>query len=222
MGINEKIITGRKWRRLIDKDSKLWQLISWWTKASDVEFDDGKTAEEKVGNINGITSDIEDDSEDIAASMKVISDLKQSFQDGVNSIYELLTKLGFTPDSKSLDDILNSIKEMHKNRFEEGISKAEGTLTLKLTARQKFRQSTIASYLGNKDTSEYKSANVKISISNGSAKIISATKSVETADWLSDGINNNFYAVATIESAVKFEPSEYLAPDPNAPNLSTY
>ena len=68
MGINEKIITGRKWRRLIDKDSKLWQLISWWTKASDVEFDDGKTAEQKLGNINGITSDFSVDDESIAAS----------------------------------------------------------------------------------------------------------------------------------------------------------
>ena len=68
MGINEKIVTGRKWRRLIDKDSKLWQLISWWTKASDVEFDDGKTAEQKLGNIDGITSDFSVDDESIAAS----------------------------------------------------------------------------------------------------------------------------------------------------------
>ncbi len=68
IGINEKIVTGRKFRRLIDKDSKLWQLISWWTKARDVEFDDGKTAEEKVGNINGITSDFLVDDYSIAAS----------------------------------------------------------------------------------------------------------------------------------------------------------
>ncbi len=45
MAINETIVTGRKFRRLIDKDSKLWQRISWWTKAGDVEFNDGKTAE---------------------------------------------------------------------------------------------------------------------------------------------------------------------------------
>lgn len=68
MAINEKIVTGRKFRRLIDKDSKLWQLISWWTKAGDVEFDDGKTAEQKLGNINGITSDFSIDDESIAAS----------------------------------------------------------------------------------------------------------------------------------------------------------
>ncbi len=68
MAINEKIVTGRKFRRLIDKEAKLWQRMSWWTKASDVEFDDGKTAEQKLGNINGITSDFSVNDENIAAS----------------------------------------------------------------------------------------------------------------------------------------------------------
>ena len=27
MAINERIVTGRKFRRLIDKDSRLWRLI---------------------------------------------------------------------------------------------------------------------------------------------------------------------------------------------------
>ena len=68
MAINEKIVTGRKFRRLIDKDSKLWQRISWWTKAGDVEFNDGKTAEQKLGNINGITSDFSVNNDSMAAS----------------------------------------------------------------------------------------------------------------------------------------------------------
>lgn len=49
--INEIIVTGRKERRLINKESKLWQRISRWTHASDVEFPDGKTAVEKVAAI---------------------------------------------------------------------------------------------------------------------------------------------------------------------------
>ncbi|MDE7131251.1 MAG: hypothetical protein K2O65_05585 [Lachnospiraceae bacterium] len=81
MGINEKIITGRKFRRLIDKDSKLWQLISWWTKASDVEFDDGKTAEQKLGNINGITSDFSVDDESIAASSNLTNRAYERFDE---------------------------------------------------------------------------------------------------------------------------------------------
>lgn len=51
MAINEEIVTGRKFRKLVDEAAKLWQRISFWTKASDVEFDDGQTAEEKIGNL---------------------------------------------------------------------------------------------------------------------------------------------------------------------------
>lgn len=66
--VNEVIVTGRVKRRLIDQAAKLWQRLSYWTKASDVEFDDGKTAEQKLGDINGITSDFFIDNEKIAAS----------------------------------------------------------------------------------------------------------------------------------------------------------
>lgn len=79
IGINEKIVTGRKFRRLIDKDSKLWQLISWWTKAIDVEFDDGRTAEQKLGNINGITSDL-NDRDDIASSIAAVNSVNEELQ----------------------------------------------------------------------------------------------------------------------------------------------
>lgn len=53
--INEEIVTGRKFRKLIDEATKLWQRISFWTKASDVEFNDGKTAEEKIGTLNFVS-----------------------------------------------------------------------------------------------------------------------------------------------------------------------
>ncbi len=52
MAVNEVIVTGRVKRRLIDKTAKLWQRLSYWTKASDVEFNDGKDAETKLGDIN--------------------------------------------------------------------------------------------------------------------------------------------------------------------------
>lgn len=48
MAINEEIVTGRKFRKLLDEATRLWQRISFWTKACDVEFDDGKNAEEKI------------------------------------------------------------------------------------------------------------------------------------------------------------------------------
>lgn len=42
MAVNETIVTGRKFRKCIDAASKAWQRISFWTKSSDVEFEDGK------------------------------------------------------------------------------------------------------------------------------------------------------------------------------------
>lgn len=71
----ETIVTGKKFRKLVDVTNKVWQRISFWTKASDVEFDDGKTAESKVGVIDGITSDINGQSDTIAASIKVVNQM---------------------------------------------------------------------------------------------------------------------------------------------------
>ena len=80
MAINEQIQTGRKFRKLIDESSRLWLRISFWTKASDVEFDDGETAETKLSNVENR-----------------IHDIVTSFQNGVNKIINCLKGLGFTP-----------------------------------------------------------------------------------------------------------------------------
>ncbi len=76
MAINEQIVSGRKFRKLIDESTKLWQRISIWTKSSDVEFDDGKTAETKVGAINGITDSLTADNPNIALSSKAGTNLQ--------------------------------------------------------------------------------------------------------------------------------------------------
>ncbi len=51
MAVKETIVKGRKFRKLIDEANRIWQRISFWTSASDVEFDDGKNAEDKVSEI---------------------------------------------------------------------------------------------------------------------------------------------------------------------------
>lgn len=86
MAVNEQIVTGRKFRKLVDEATKLWQRISFWTKASDVEFDDGSTAETKMGAINGITDSLASTSSNIAASAKALSQLnnKLTFPDGTD------------------------------------------------------------------------------------------------------------------------------------------
>lgn len=78
MTVKEEIITGRKWRRLIDKVAGLWQRISYWTHSTDVEFEDGKNAETKVGAIDGITDSLVSTSSNIAASAKALSQVNNN------------------------------------------------------------------------------------------------------------------------------------------------
>ncbi len=93
MAVNETIVTGRKWRRCIDVANKLWQRISYWTKASDVEFDDGQTAETKMGAISGITSDLNGESENVAASIKAVNQLNNNLAQQPIFIYDSSGKI---------------------------------------------------------------------------------------------------------------------------------
>ena len=204
MAINEITKTGRTFRKLIDKENMRWLKLSFWTASTDVECADGKTVEEKIGAINGITSDSDNESENIAASIKSVNQMKRSFQDGVNSIYELLNKLGFTPDSKSLDDILNSINKLHEDRFEEGKASAEGILRFNLDAATiggnplYGGNGGIDGRPGNRSRSE--TIPVTIRISNGTASITSSPVSVNAPVWVSDRINDSFYGSASISN----------------------
>ncbi len=76
--MSTQIVTGKKYHILTDLVNKVWSVISFWTKASDVEFNDGKTAQTKLGAINGITSDLNGESESIAASIKAVNQLNNS------------------------------------------------------------------------------------------------------------------------------------------------
>lgn len=94
MIVNEVIVTGRVKRRLIDKTAKLWQRISYWTKASDVEFDDGKTAEQKIGNINGITSDFSLNDENMCASSAMAHKAHERFYEFTDNDRIVSIKIG--------------------------------------------------------------------------------------------------------------------------------
>lgn len=50
-------VTGKKYRILKDAANKIWDQISFWTSSTDVEFNDGTTAEEKLGDIKGLVSE---------------------------------------------------------------------------------------------------------------------------------------------------------------------
>lgn len=84
MAVNETIVTGRKFRKCIDEINKKWQRYSFWGKAEDTEFDDGKNAEIKLGAIDGITDSLASTSSRIAASAKSVNQLSNdlTFPDG--------------------------------------------------------------------------------------------------------------------------------------------
>ena len=71
--------TGKSYN-IFDKVNNVWNKISFWHKASDCEFNDGKTAQTKLGAINGITSDLSGEAEDVAASIKCVNQLNSSLK----------------------------------------------------------------------------------------------------------------------------------------------
>jgi YHS domain-containing protein len=71
----EVVKTGGVYRVLAALSPVTWNKISFWTKALDVEFNDGATAESKVGAISGITTDPASNSNTYAASSKLVRGL---------------------------------------------------------------------------------------------------------------------------------------------------
>jgi len=121
--MKESIITGKKFRRLTDTVNKQWQRISFWHKASDCEFNDGKTAESKVGAINGITSDFTCEDESIAASMVAVSQCFQSASEGKKLLASTLTGLGVnTSSDASFEQIKTNLATLATHQYNAGYS----------------------------------------------------------------------------------------------------
>ncbi len=104
MVINEEIVTGRAHRILIDRAAKLWRRLSYWTKASDVEFNDGKSAEAKLGAINGITDSLASPSSGMALSAAAGNNLQQQ----IHSVNTSLGGLKFVSCTQAQYDALGS------------------------------------------------------------------------------------------------------------------
>ena len=80
------IVSGYKKFKKYILTSSGFQLVSHWTKANTLEFDDGKTAQDKLGAIDGISSSRESNSDKIAASTALVSELNSDL--GGLSFYE--------------------------------------------------------------------------------------------------------------------------------------
>ena len=74
------IVSGYKKFKKYILTSSGFQLVSHWTNANTLQFDDGKTAQAKLGAIDGISSSKDSSSDKIAASTKLVSELNSNFQ----------------------------------------------------------------------------------------------------------------------------------------------
>lgn len=90
MALNENVVTGRKYRHCTDVQAKLWERISFWKKASDVEFDDGRSAQIKIGSIKGITTSKNVTDVGYVADATVITDIYNKISSIKNSLNKRL------------------------------------------------------------------------------------------------------------------------------------
>lgn len=74
MSILSGFLKTKKYRKSNDG----YQLQSEWTSSETVEMKNGRTLEENLGNITGITDSLTSSSSNIAASAKAVNSLKQS------------------------------------------------------------------------------------------------------------------------------------------------
>ena len=84
------IVSGYKKFKKYILTSSGFQLVSHWTKANTLEFDDGKTAQAKLGAIDGISSSRESNSDKIAASTALVSELNSDLSCRYNAATDMI------------------------------------------------------------------------------------------------------------------------------------
>jgi len=84
--MKEQIVTGKKFKILADVTSRLWHVISFWTKAQDVEFNSGQNAQTTLGNITGISDSLTSTSSNVAASSKAIKVLNDKIVNQIGNL----------------------------------------------------------------------------------------------------------------------------------------
>lgn len=104
----ERVVTGKKYRILSSVSDKVWDVISFFTKSSDVWNNNDKNLQTTVGSITGISSSLTSTSSTVAASaaaVKVLNDKIVELNDEVvelkskGTVYYLGTKKSFNVSS---------------------------------------------------------------------------------------------------------------------------
>lgn len=131
-------VTGRAYRVLVDNTpgSFVWNQISYWTAASDVEFTDGVDAETKLGAIQGITTSTAITATGYAADASVTTALyKKTSQFLSATLAAGSTQVTFTNsnfDANTLFDVYTDVYGVNP----EEMSLSGTTLTLKFKAQE--------------------------------------------------------------------------------------
>lgn len=76
------VVKDRKEYRIWNVVDKVWHRLNILTNANSVDAADGKTLQTKVGAIDGITSDVNGESERIAASIKCVNTINNKLANG--------------------------------------------------------------------------------------------------------------------------------------------
>lgn len=72
--VEETNVTGRKYR-IFDEVNKIWKRVSYWTHASDVEFDDGTNLVDKMDDFKTeVDNTIDDFKDETEQAMQELED----------------------------------------------------------------------------------------------------------------------------------------------------
>lgn len=121
MAVSEKKVTG-KFYRIWSTADRLWHRISFWTHANDVEFNDGKTAQTKVGAIKGITTSTNTQETGYAADATTITTLNQSVA-GLNQSLDSLTNGKITIKNDIMGTMIGKICFIYYKHTAGGVVK---------------------------------------------------------------------------------------------------
>lgn len=103
MAIQEIVSIGNKYRTMSSGEQKIWKRMSFWTKASDVEFNDGTTAEEKLGTVDA----------DLLSTQGELDRFKENLTKNLSKIANAINKYVTTSTTASVDTMVSNIPKIY-------------------------------------------------------------------------------------------------------------
>lgn len=119
MAINETIKTGRKFRIQLSGSDNVWKRLSFWTKASDVEFDDGTNAQDKLGTLDT----------DLLTTKNRLDTFESNLSTNLGKIATAITNQGVsTAATATVDTMVDNIATVATNKYNAGVTKGESNI----------------------------------------------------------------------------------------------